>query len=395
MQSGYTVRTLSILREQRARGWQTVHCTTPRHTAAGPPCEDVDGFVFHRSPAPRPALARIPVVREAAEMAATARRLAELVCEERPHVLHAHSPILAAIPALRVGRRFGLPVVYEIRAFWEDAAVGQCTTNERSPRYRAIRAAETWVAGRVDALTTICEGLRGDLIRRGIPEGKVTVLPNAVDVAAFPIIESRDAELERNLGLEGAFVLGFIGSFYAYEGLDMLVAAMARLRETIPHLRLLLTGGGREEARLRALAAEHAVDDVILFTGHVPHADVARYYSLVDVLVYPRHAMRLTDMVTPLKPLEAMAQGKIFVASDVGGHRELFRDGETGFMFAADDPDALVAGIEGAWRSRPHWPAQIARARRFVESERTWTSSVARYVDVYGPLVAGRSNVSL
>ena len=395
MHSGYTFRTRSILLAQRRRGWETVHCTTPRHTADGPEREDVEGLVFHRTHRPPSSLARLPVVREAAEMRATARRLAEIVQRERPHILHAHSPVLTAIPCLRVGRRFGLPVVYEIRAFWEDAAVDHGTTTEGSARFRAIRAAETWCAGRVDALTTICEGLCRDLVGRGIPEGKITVIPNAVDAEAFPIIGARDAALERDLALDGAFVLGFIGSFYAYEGLDLLVPALARLRETIPGVRLLLVGGGREEAKLRALAAEHGVADIVLFVGRVPHTDVARYYSLVDVLVYPRHAMRLTELVTPLKPLEAMAQGKVVVASDVGGHRELIRDGDTGYLFRSNDAAALVAGIERAWRSRADWPAQIVRARRFVETERTWANSVARYVDVYRPLVAGTGDVTV
>ena len=121
----------------------------------------------------------------------------------------------------------------------------------------------------------------------------------------------------------------------------------------------------------------------MLFTGRVPHAQVQRYYELIDVLAYPRHRMRLTELVTPLKPLEAMAQGRMFVASDVGGHRELVRDGETGFLFPAGDAAALAAAIERVLASRDRWDEVLGNARRFVEAERTWARSVARYADVY------------
>ena len=107
----------------------------------------------------------------------------------------------------------------------------------------------------------------------------------------------------------------------------------------------------------------------------------------IAVLVYPRLPMRLTELVTPLKPLEAMALGRILVASDVGGHRELIRHGETGFLFRAGDAVALAAAIDEILLRRPSWPQILEYARRFVERERTWASSVApvsyTHLDVY------------
>jgi glycosyltransferase involved in cell wall biosynthesis len=123
----------------------------------------------------------------------------------------------------------------------------------------------------------------------------------------------------------------------------------------------------------------------------VPHAEVQRYYELIDVLAYPRHSIRLTEIVTPLKPLEAMAQGRIFVASDVGGHRELIRNGDTGFLFPAGDAAALAATLRDVLARRSEWDAMRRRARTFVESERTWARSVARYADVYARALARRS----
>lgn len=386
LHSGYVFRTLSILREQRALGWHTVHLTTPKQGAGEARADTVDGWTFHRTP-------NAAGVGLLAQMRLTAARLAELVAAERPDILHAHSPVLNALPTLWVGRRHKLPVVYEMRASWEDAAVDHGSTTEGSLRYKVSRALESFALKRADEITTICEGLRGDIAARGIARDRVTVIPNAVDVEAFRFGAEADAALRRELGLEGATVLGFAGSFYGYEGLDLLVDALARLLPRHPDLKLLLVGGGPQEARLKAQVAAAGLDGRVLFTGRVPHAQVQRYYELIDVLAYPRLPIRLTELVTPLKPLEAMAQGRMFVASDVGGHRELIRHGETGFLCRAGDAGALAAAIEDVLARRAEWPAVRAAARRFVEVERTWATSVARYRDVYRRALArhGRS----
>jgi PEP-CTERM/exosortase A-associated glycosyltransferase len=224
-------------------------------------------------------------------------------------------------------------MVYEVRGFWEDAAVDHGTTREGSVRYRLSRRLETFAMRRADAVTTICEGLKHDIVSRGIPAGKVTVVPNAVDTEGFFIGGRPDETLKRALGLEGAPVIGFIGSFYAYEGLALLLDALPHMLERRPALRVLLVGGGPQESALKAQAASLGVSGQVVFVGRVPHAEVNRYYDLVDVLCYPRLPMRLTELVTPLKPLEAMAKGKVILASDVGGHRELIEEGENGFLF--------------------------------------------------------------
>ncbi len=389
LHSGYTFRTLSILREQRARGWETHHITSPKHHVAQTDEEQVDGWHFHRARLGDSALARIPAAREMRLMRHLERRLAEVVARVKPDVIHAHSPVLNAIPALRVGRRCGIPVVYEVRAFWEDAAVDHGTSKEGGLRYRLTRNMESYALKRADHVTTICEGLKADIVARGIAEARITVIPNAVDVAAFQFDEPADAALKTQLGLDGSMVIGFIGSFYAYEGLDLLVEALPQVLASEPTARLLLVGGGPQEPALRQRVAELGLGDKVIFTGRVPHHQVHGYYSIVDVFAYPRHSMRLTELVTPLKPLEAMAQGRLLVASDVGGHKELIRDGETGMLFRAGSAPALAAAIQRLLSSRERWTELKANGRRFVETERTWAASVARYQPVYERLVAG------
>ncbi len=391
LHSGYTFRTLSILREQRALGWETFHLTSPKHVGCTLLEEDVEGWHFYRTPTVQAGLG-LPGLGEIALMRQLEKRLEEVARLVKPDVLHAHSPVLNAIPALRVGRRLGIPVVYEVRAFWEDAAVDHGTTREGSLRYRLTRALETYALKRVDHVTTICEGLRQDIVARGIPANRVTVIPNAVDIDGFSVDGVADEALRQSLGLSGCTVVGFIGSFYAYEGLDLLVEALPRMLAKVPTLRLLLVGGGPQDAALKVQAQALGVSDKIVFTGRVPHQEVQRYYDLVDVLAYPRHSMRLTELVTPLKPLEAMAQGRLLVASDVGGHKELIQDGQTGVLFRAGSAESLAEGVLRLLSRRDLWAEFRQAGRRYVETERSWARSVANYPKVYqGVLAKARS----
>ena len=386
LHSGYTFRTRSILREQQALGWETFHVTGSKHHAGDGQDESVDGLHFYRTPIAPGVIARQPLLNQKEVIDGLTRRLGQIIPTLRPDVLHAHSPCLNAIAALRAGKKFGIPVVYEVRAFWEDAAVDHGTSSEFGLRYRATRALETYAFRQADAITTICEGLRKDIVARGIPAHKVSVIPNAVDIDKFAVGGTPDLDLKRKLGLQDKRLIGFIGSFYAYEGLDILLHAVPLMLAREPTLRVLLVGGGPQDAQLRQLAAELGIADKVVFTGRVPHEQVQQYYDLLDVMVYPRLSMRLTELVTPLKPLAALAQGRLLAASDVGGHRELIEDGKTGVLFHAGDPQSLADKV-GALLAEPlRWPALRAAGRRFVENERNWQVSVARYQSVYGPL---------
>lgn len=378
--SGYTFRTRAILKAQISMGWDVLGVTGPRYNDPLPDPAEEEGLRFHRTPKIAPAPAPIGEWRE---VRALERRIIEVAAAFRPDILHAHSPALIGLAGLRAAKRLKLPFLYEIRAFWEDAAVGNGTGREGSAMYRLTRMLETHVVRGADAVAVICEGLRSDLVRRGIAADKIMVSPNGVDLDLFGDPPPPDVALMDQLGLRGAEVIGFIGSFYDYEGLDDLIAAMPLLVARRPDAALLMVGGGPMEAALRAQAAASPVSERIRFVGRVPHQEVERYYSLTDILAYPRKSMRLTDLVTPLKPLEAMAQRRLVAASDVGGHRELIEDGVTGTLFGPDDPAALAAALAGLLADRAHWDERRAVARAFVERERSWGVNVARYRPVY------------
>ena len=258
LHSGYTFRTRAILKAQQAHGLEVRGITGLRHQANTigddlPEVETVDGLTFHRTPGEVSGPTLISETREIAALATSIRNLAN---EWRPDIIHAHSPALCGGGAWRAARSLGIPFVYEIRAFWEDAAVGNRTGTEGSMKYRMTRALETQIVRRADAVFTICQGLRDDLIARGIKPGKIGVMPNGVDLSLFGDPPPRDEALAGELGLApDAPVIGYIGSFYDYEGVDDLIAAMPILREKQPNARLLLVGAGERDAEWRAAAA--------------------------------------------------------------------------------------------------------------------------------------------
>lgn len=375
--SGYSYRSRSIVRAQRRIGLEPVIVTSPKQGSDRDAREVVDDLVHYRT---GPVGGRLPVVRELLLMRRLAARIAQVARKERSQVIHAHSPLLNGLPALWAGRRLGVRTVYEVRTFWEDAAVSHGTHTEASWRYRLSRALESMVLRRADAVVTICQGIKSEVVGRGVSPDRVSIVPNGVDPEWFEA-RSRADELGARLGLGPGPVFGYIGSFSFYEGLPFLVEAMGSLVAQIPHAKLVLAGSGRDEAAMREAATK--VGQSVLMLGRVPQDQVRDLYTLVDVLVLPRRRMRITELVTPLKPLEAMAAGIPVLASDVGGHAELIVDGQTGLLFKAESQDSLVAQatrLAGDAGLRRH---VIDNARRWVQEERTWDRSVAGYRRAY------------
>lgn len=376
LHSGYAFRSRAILEQLHSQGFETFHLTSAKHPSETM-LDEVDGLLFFRTPALPDWQSKLPILNQIAFISSLEKRLREVVKMTRPDLLHVHSPSLNGIAALRIG----LPVVYECRAFWEDAAVDLGTHEADSLRYRASRALETRVLKSADALTAICQGLKQDIVGRGIPDEKITLIPNGVNVQDFSFYNVRDLSLRESLGLKDKLVLGFIGSFYAYEGLQLLIEALPKISKLCPEVRLLLVGGGPHEAYLKEIS--QTLGDRVLLVGKAKHDEVHRYYAQVDIMVYPRLAMRLTDLVTPLKPLEAMALGNLVLASDVGGHKELLKGCAAVRFFKAGNKNDLADQVLNLLRDFKFWPRMRGEARRFVETQRTWQASCSAYPAVY------------
>lgn len=376
--SGYSYRSRSIVTAQKRLGLEPVVLTSPKQGTPDDARELVDGIPHYRTGRTS---GRLPFVRELLLMRRLAARIMRVARAEGTELIHAHSPSLNGLSALWAGRRLGLSVVYEMRTLWEDAAVNNGSFAEGSLRYRLSRALETVVLRRAHRVVAICEGIRSEVVSRGIPPGRVAVVPNGVE-AEWLELRPRATDLAAQLGLGAGPVFGYIGSFSRYEGLSFLVEAMPELLSHFPTARLLLVGGGRDEEAVRTAA--HRAGSAVLMPGRVSQERVRDFYTLVDVFVLPRRRMRLTELVTPLKPLEAMAMGIPVLASDIGGHTELVSDGETGLLFKAESRESLV---EQATRlvQDPGLRRQLgATGRRWVETERTWEHIVARYLPIYG-----------
>jgi len=386
LHSGYAFRSQNILQCQRDLGWHPCAVTSIKHQLSlksqGALCTDeqIDGIRFYRSDfnsrIKGEYLSQFQVV---AKLWSTLKRV---IAIEQPDVLHVHSPALNVLPALVLGRQIGIPVVYEIRAFWEDAAVDHGSYPEFSWKYRLVHALETWACRRVSHLAVLCEGIKQDLQKRGIVENHMTIVPNGIHAEDFQLCPA-DEELRYAWGLDGKIVIGFVGSFYRYEGLDLLVEAFAKLLKKHNNLVLLLVGGGEMEDELKAQVQRMALGSHVIFPGRISHERIPGVYGLFDFLVYPRNSIRLTELVTPLKPLEAMAMEKPVVASDIGGHRELIRDGETGVLFQAGNVDALVKALEAIICDPPRVQRLVQQGKAWVIRERSWEKIVKQYSSIY------------
>jgi PEP-CTERM/exosortase A-associated glycosyltransferase len=380
---GYAHRSAEMIRFLHRAGWNTAHVTSSKQGPTSLPKETASGLEFYRT---RPSSRRwhkLPGVDQWSVVATLRRRLEELLERQQPRLLHVHSPCLNALAALPAGRRRGLPVLYEVRALWEDGAVDRGACTEGSLRYRASRMLETYAARSADHVITICQSLRGEMIARGVAPERVTVAPNSVDVERFSASRARDVVAAERLGLSEGKTIGFIGSFFPFEGLEVLIKAVPAIRAREPLARFLIVGDGPDAARIRRLSADLGVQGAITFTGRVPHEDVQKYYALIDVMIYPRISNRVTELVTPLKPLEAMAQGKVVAASDVGGHREMVFPGYNGVLFRAGDPNALADTCLRLLARTESWPALADNARRYVRTERSWARNIEIYAGLY------------
>lgn len=382
--SGYSFRSQSILRGQVTLGLAPVVLTSPKHGSERDEVEEIESIRYYRTKLSRDwFLGGLRFVKEARMMNRLAVRIRKVIEAEKVDLIHGHSPSLNGLASFWVASRLNLPFLYEARAFWEDAAVNHGTFREESFRYRVSRALETFLFKKADRVVTICEGMREDLFRRGVPAERIQVVPNGVDIDWFRP-RARAANLVERFGLNGKPVFGFIGSFYRYEGLRFLIDAIPRLIEKVPGAKVILVGGGYEESLVREKAKVYR--NTVILAGQVPHDSIRDFYSIIDVFVCPRQRIRLTDLVTPLKPLEAMSMAKTVLASDVGGHRELIQHDKTGLLFQAENEEDFLRQAVRAIKDSNLRPMIGERARRYVENERAWPHIISRYIKIYEDL---------
>jgi glycosyltransferase involved in cell wall biosynthesis len=388
--AGYTIRTHEIVLAQRAAGLDphvVTRCGFPMTQGRldGRPLVILDAIPYHRL-----LPWRLPRRPDAAADLGLAQA-ASLTEQLRPAVLHAASNYANAMIALALGKRYGLPVVYEVRGFWEDTWLSRHPDSQklaRSELYRRYRDLETSCMLAADLVVTLGEAMRDEIVARGVPSGKVLIVPNAVSEEFLQPLPDATA-LRAELGIRPEeHVVGVVSSLVPHEGIGTLLEATQLLRARGLPVRALIVGDGPERAALQRLAAGLGLGEAVIFTGRVPAAKVREYHALLDVFVVPRTPDRVCQLVTPLKPVEAMAGGLCVVTSEVKALAEIIKPEVTGALTMAQDPVALADSLELLVCS-PDMRRKLGdNAREWVARDRTWAHNAARYRDAYARLGA-------
>ena len=388
--TGYTSRTQALLKAVGAEGWRVHAVTRPGyphdrndlHRMMSGATHEWAGITYTSLAGPRSNSTAFD--RYCAD---SARMLYKHIETVRPAIVHAASNYLNALPALIAARRAGLPFVYEVRGLWELTHAAKDPRFEGSERFAWQRHQEIQVATNADLVVTLSEGLKSELIDRGVDRRRIMIAPNCVDAELF-VPRARDEALAQDLRLSGV-VLGFIGSMTTYEGLLDLVSVLARLRQRGHDVNALLVGDGPALTEVREAAKSLGVQRHLVMPGRVPHDEVSKWYSLMDIAVYPRLPSKVTELVPPLKPLEAMAMTLPVVASDVAAIRETVVHRRNGYLFKRGDQDDLLQTVEQVIQDPDGARAVALRGREDVKELFTWSRVAKRLTEAYRGHTAG------
>ena len=318
------------------------------------------------------------------------QHLAKKVIELRPSVIHSASNHLNGLVGNAVAAHFNLPSIYEVRGLWEITRISRQPAFEDSMYFQMMVKMETQACREATGCLAITRGLIDEINRRLEQPREVGYLPNGVEIERFSP-RGPDEELRAKLGFPTeAVVIGYIGSIVSYEGLDLLMEALPHVKAaTNMPFRVLIVGDGAYMDRVKAACKANALEDLVTFTGRVPHEEVEAYYSLVDIAPFPRLPQPVTELVSPLKPFEAMAMEKAVIASDVHALTEIVQHEHTGLLFEKGKKASLAAALtalinddmlrEKLGKSAGHW----------VANNRSWFSISRTLADVYSTLLDG------
>lgn len=297
----------------------------------------------------------------------------QVATRNRVERIHAASNHVTALPALIAARRLGLPFSYEVRGLWEITESSTKAGWGQSDRFRFSKEMETLVAREADLVFAITDQVRDELVHRGVPDEKVVILPNAVDTDQFSDMPAHGPTKQR-LGIDHDIpVIGYAGSLVEYEGLATLLEACHRMVVEDTDFRLVIVGDGAALPALKARATTLGLSDVTIFTGRVKASAIPNYLSIFDITPCPRLPLPVTEMVSPIKPLEAMAAAKAVVLSDLPPLRDLAgADGERAALFPAGDAVQLASVLTKLVKNED-WRCEMGRrARLWAVSERNW-----------------------
>lgn len=394
--AGYATRTHGLLRALHRTGWDVSGVTRlgypydmPGHADDGviPAVDHVDDVPYQR-------LSTEPGIERKSPIQAYVRRygtaLEELARRERPFVLHGASNHWNGLAAVSTARRLGLPSIYEVRGLWEVTRGSRDPIWAQGETYQFMSRMEADAARGATKVIAITGALRDELVRRGVDGDKIMLVPNGVDTDRF-VPRPRNEELARRLGVTGKTVIGYVGSVLDYEGLGLLVDAAAALSLERSNFVVLVVGDGNEREALEGRVARDGLDDIIRFVGRVPHEEVEDYYSIIDICPFPRLPLPVCEMVSPLKPFEALAMGKAVVASDVAALAEIVQDGVNGLLHVKGDTASLAEQLRRLLDDADLRRRLSSDGREWVVRHRRWDVLSSRITELYEELGGSRS----
>ncbi|WP_231577213.1 glycosyltransferase family 4 protein [Salinicoccus sediminis] len=381
--NGYTIRSNEIVKRVKAQGYEPVQTTrlgwTPKHEGYDIPKNAIDGIKTYYIDKSDKYLTNKTPINDYFNV--YAEEILKIVKAERPQMIHAASNFQNALPALRVGEMLGLRTIYEVRGLWHHTQTSKNPLFYQSDRFNFQDAYEILCCNIADEVLCISESLKSYLVDKGVEAEKITVVPNGVDTNSMSPSEP-DSDIIEKYGLENSVVLGFIGSITVYEGIDFILRAIKNINDSKKlrkRLKFLLVGEGQYLPQLQALVTELGIREDVIFTGKIPHEQVSKFYSVVDVTPFPRTNALVCQLVTPIKTYEAMAMGKKVIVSDVAALKEMVIDGENGTYFEAENLEALEKAIIEISQNE-----EIGKhAREWVEQNRDWEVLMQDIVDIY------------
>lgn len=383
--NGYAVRSKYIVDHQAKLGLNPVVVTRLGFPSLDGSkelnVEEVEGVPYYRLQRDTYSFSRQPVERFLDKYE---KLLVKVGRRVQPRLIHAASNFYNGYPALRCAQKLSIPFVYEVRGFWEMSKSSLIKGYEQSEKYKIHHGMEFHVIEQANHIVTISESLKKYMVEKGLNPNKITVIPNAVDTRFFTP-QATNEQLINKYRLAGKTVIGFIGSVTLYEGLDTLLHAVRKLNR--PDVVVLIVGSGGALENLKALTKQLNMEDQIIFTGRVPFEEVKNFYSVIDIFPFPRVQSDVCELVTPLKPFEAMAMEKAVLVSKLGALKEMVMDGETGLYFNSGDTDDLSDKLEFLICQEDVRRQLAGNGREWVVKNRDWQHISQRYKTVYDRLI--------
>ena len=389
--AGYATRTHGLLSELNRIGWNVDGVTRLGYPYDMPgmaeipdvPMHDVVGNVdYRRLLTGRQVEKKNPLFYYTERYS---KALLELAKQERPAIIHAASNHWNGLTAVKTARQLGIPSIYEVRGLWEVTRGSRNPEWAQSNMFKYIARMEADAAKGATRVFAITEALRDEMISRGVDGDKIRIVPNGVDTSRFTPIP-KDEELASQLGVAGKTVIGYVGSVLDYEGIELMLEAAEVMNRTREDFHVLIVGDGAELDRFQNYVEEHELEHVVTFTGRVPHEDVERYYSLIDITPFPRLPLPVCEMVSPLKPFEAMAMGKAVVSSDVAALKEIVAPGVNGYLHEKGSTESLIEQLTRLLDDPEHTRQVGAQARDWVVENRDWSRLSMLIADAYAEL---------